>query len=209
MFSTAPQTPMQKVPGYSLDTDETLRQAMQKLKQAPQQATQQATTTSIPHAYVIPIPIVSSENMATSHLPPSDPSCDVGGVVETTNNSHSLTPAHCQFAPILADGLVTSSSTSGGAVMAPQVAQQPSYMQHYHEAAPPPGIANFQTFSYSPHGGFFLPAGYRLIYAPTTTPQTQPATPATPQLGNSHDGTPPGEPQHCPDINTALAQSEQ
>lgn len=210
VFSTAPQTPMQKVPGYSLDTDETLRLAMQKLKQAPQQG---SATTGIPHAYVIPIPIVSSENVGTAaHMTPSDSSLPPSdGIVETTNNGvlpvaqHSLTPAHCQFAPILADGLVTSSSTSGGTLMAPQVAQASPYM-HYHEA---PSIANFQTFSYSPHGGFFLPAGYRLIYAPTTTPQTQPATPATPQLGNSHDGTPPGEPQHCPDINTALAQTEQ
>jgi hypothetical protein len=63
---------------------------------------------------------------------------------------------------------------------------------HYHEPA-------LQAFSYAPHGSFFLPAGYRLIYAPQTagaTPQMQPATPATPQLGNSsNDGTPPAESQ--------------
>lgn len=63
MFNTTPQTPLQKAPSNYPDTDETLRLAMQKLKQTPLQLQPQQAATGIPHAYVIPIPVVPSETM--------------------------------------------------------------------------------------------------------------------------------------------------
>lgn len=65
MFSSATQTPLQRKLSYSPDTEETLRLATQKLKQpaVQQQQQQQSANSAIPHAYVIPVPIVPSENL--------------------------------------------------------------------------------------------------------------------------------------------------
>lgn len=62
MFSPATQTPIQRKLSYSPDTEETLRLATQKLKQ-PVAASQQQQQSGIPHAYVIPVPIVPSDNL--------------------------------------------------------------------------------------------------------------------------------------------------
>lgn len=59
MFSPATQTPIQRKLSYSPDTEETLRLATQKLKQ-PSAPHQQS---GIPHAYVIPVPMVPSDNL--------------------------------------------------------------------------------------------------------------------------------------------------
>ncbi|XP_011503248.1 PREDICTED: serine/threonine-protein kinase WNK1 [Ceratosolen solmsi marchali] len=193
MFSPATQTPMQRKLSYSPDTEETLRLATQKLKQPAQSA-----GSAIPHAYVIPVPIVPSENLqsisssaqtsATSEIP------DVGVVSTNGPTTQVLGQSQYQFGPTTLPDVTTqgsSTSTLVTSAMAGSSAGSTGYI-HYHEPA-------LQAFSYAPHGSFFLPAGYRLIYAPQTagaTPQMQPATPATPQLGNSsNDGTPPGEPQ--------------
>lgn len=213
MFSTAPQTPLQRISSQSPDTDETLRLATQKLKQPLHQAQpqQQQQTTSIPHAYVIPIPLMPSENVqsiAAQHC--SSYSSEISETIGSTNGPTILNPTQYQFAPILPDGANITAATTGTLVAPTPISGSSgngaAYL-HYHQG---PTLANFQTFGYTPHGGFFLPTGYRLIYAPTGTPQSQPATPATPQLGHSHDGTPPGEMQHCSEHATTTAcQSDQ
>lgn len=209
MFSTAPQTPIQRPPGQSPDTEETLRLAMQKLRQTPQSSHQQ--TANIPHAYVIPIPVMPSENM--QNIPQQQHSTNyntsvtnVNESMETigsTNGPTTLNSARYQFAPIIPDGANIAGPPSGSLVAPTPISGSTanSGYLHYHQG---PTLANFQTFGYTPHGGFFLPAGYRLIYAPTSSPQSQPATPATPHLGNSHNGTPPGEPQNCSEYNTTM-----
>lgn len=166
MFSSAPS--FRRISSYALDTDETLRLATQKLIQTPQQP----APTNIPHAYVIPIPVMPSADNVQNYNHQAEAS--VAEVVGSTNGS-----------------TIASNHASGGSIVAPQPAGAAGFV-HYHEQ---PALANFQTFSYPPHGGFFLPAGYRLVYAPTGTPQSQPATPATPHHGNSRGGSPPGEPQ--------------
>lgn len=191
MFSSGPQASFRRISNYSPDTEETLRLATQKLKQAPQQP----VSTNIPHAYVIPIPVMSStENI--QNISGYGQSSETGEIIGSTNGPTTVTNhAQYQFAPIISD-VTTIGSTSGGSLVTPTPivtsGANAGYV-HYHD---PSALTNFQTFSYTPHGGFFLPAGYRLVYAPTGTPQSQPATPATPHLGNSHDGTPPGERQH-------------
>ncbi|XP_063978625.1 serine/threonine-protein kinase Wnk isoform X2 [Diachasmimorpha longicaudata] len=187
MFSTAPQASFRRISGYVPDTDETLRLATQKLKQASQPAS------SISHAYVIPIPVMPE----SSHKPFAIQENESIGSTNGPTISH---PGY-QFTSIIPDGAsVTtgkgsivqatplSSSTSTAGVSSAGGA--PGYV-HYHDSH----SANFQTFSYTPHGGFFLPPGYRLVYAPPDTSQSQPETPATPHPSGSHDGTPPGEPQ--------------
>lgn len=172
MFSPAPQTPLQRKLSYSLDTEETLRLATQKLKQPP------PATAGIPHAYVIPVPVVPSESLQS--MPHASGESDGALVVAAAAASSSTATNGCQqyqFAPILPPELNCSNGPGG-------------YIHYHHEA---PTLTNLQAFNYAQHSGFFLPAGYRLVYAPAGTPQVQPATPATPQLGNSHDGTPPGE----------------
>lgn len=192
MFSTAPQTPLQKGPNNYPDTDETLRLAMQKLKQAPLQLQPQQASAGIPHAYVIPIPVVPSENIPSvvSQQGNNCPS-DTAESVDTTHN-----PAQYQFAPILSEG--TNIPPAIGQLSAPlSISSSTGGYIQYHEGQP---LSNFQTFSCTPHGGFFLPAGYRLIYAPTTgTTQSQPATPAAASYvaSSSRDDTPPtSEPHH-------------
>lgn len=197
MFSTAPQTSFHRISNYSQDTEETLRLATQKLKQSPQQST------NIPHTYVIPIPIMpSTDNIQNV---PSYAS-EAAEIIGSTNGPTTVsTHPQYQFTPILSDNSITS-APSGSLVTSTPIptASGPSYI-HYHD---PKTLANFQAFSYTPHSGFFLPAGYRLIYAPTGTPQSQPTTPATPHVGNSHDGTPPGEPQHD-NTQSSTSQLEQ
>lgn len=209
MFSTAPQTPLQKIPSQSLDTEETLRLAMQKLKQTPQPShQQQQQTANIPHAYVIPIPVMPSENMQNIVQHPSNytSAMNANETLETigsTNGPTTLNPTRYQFAPIIPDGPNITGPTSDSLVAPTPISgsvTNSGYL-HYHQG---PTLANFQTFGYTPHGGFFLPAGYRLIYAPTSSPHSQPATPATPHLGNSNNGTPPGEPQHCSEYGTTV-----
>lgn len=89
----------------------------------------------------------------------------------------------------------TSSSTS--------IIHSNAFVQ-YQEAAS--GMPGFQSYNYSTRPGFFLPSGYRLVYTPTGSAQSQPATPATPQPGNSSEGTPPGE-SHYSETNDAPAAS--
>lgn len=190
MFSTAPQTPLQKGSNNYPDTDETLRLAMQKLKQTPLQLQPQQASAGIPHAYVIPIPVVPSENMQSVVSQQSN-NCpnDISESIDTTHSMAVGNPTQYQFAPILSEGTNISSTTIGPlSASAPlSISGTPSaYIQYEGQPLP-----NFQTFSCTPHGGFFLPAGYRLIYTPPTT-QSQPATPATSHVTNSsRDDTPP------------------
>lgn len=202
MFSTTPQTPLQKAPSNYPDTDETLRLAMQKLKQTPLQLQPQQATAGIPHAYVIPIPVVPSETMQNMPAQQSTTSY-TSEIVESVDPAHNpaiINSAQYQFAPILPDGTNIAVSSTGSLVTPIPMSSATGsggYIQ-YHENQT---IPNFQTFSCTPHGGFFIPAGYRLIYAPPgasqSQSQSQPATPATPHIGNSHDGTPPAEPLHA------------
>ena len=252
MYSTTSQsTTLRQLPSYSPDTDETLRLATQKLNQAPQhyhqvqQYAQQQQAPGIPHAYVIPIPLMPDNHQQqtqqqhtyqhlSTDLQESVGSCSNGQTTTGTTNSSSSSTAvmhdamyagvqshyqfapiipdatnsashgHYQFAPILLDGntgtpsSMTNTGMSSGAIVTPtpisMSARPPVPYLQYHEA--PPGIANYPTFGYSSHPGFFLPTGYRLVYEPTGTSQSQPATPAAAHLSNSHDGTPPGETQH-------------
>lgn len=190
MFGTTPQTPLQKGPSNYPDTDETLRLAMQKLKQTPLQLQPQQASAGIPHAYVIPIPVVPSENMQ-SVVSQQGNNCsnDVSESIDTTHSTVVGNTTQYQFTPILSEGTNISSTNVG-----PLPASAPlsisgatsAYIQYEGQPLP-----NFQTFSCTPHGGFFLPAGYRLIYTPPTT-QSQPATPATSHVANSsRDDTPP------------------
>lgn len=186
MFSTAPQASFRRVSGYCPDTEETLRLATQKLKQAPQQQK------NIPHAYVIPIPVMPAATATTATQ--NDEQQIIGSTNGPTHPQYSH-PQY-QFTPIIPDGTAASGNTSASAncnIVTPTPLTSTGYLQYHDTGA----ISNFQTFNCSPHGGFLLPAGYRLVYAPTGTPQSsQPATPATPRLGNSHDGTPPSEQHH-------------
>ncbi|XP_054007289.1 mucin-17-like isoform X3 [Hylaeus anthracinus] len=207
MFNTTPQTPLQKASSNYPDTDETLRLAMQKLKQTPLQLQPQQATAGIPHAYVIPIPVVPSETM--QNMPSQQSSSytsEVGESFDSTHNSAIINSAQYQFAPIIPDGTNIAVSSTGSLVTPIPISSSTGsggYIQ-YHENQPVP---NFQTFSCTPHGGFFLPAGYRLIYAPPGASQSQPATPATPHIGNSHDGTPPAEPLHTNTDNSTAPPS--
>ncbi|XP_018396498.1 PREDICTED: uncharacterized protein LOC108774792 [Cyphomyrmex costatus] len=190
MFSTAPQTPLQKGPNNYPDTDETLRLAMQKLKQTPLQLQPQQTSAGIPHAYVIPIPVVPSENIQ-SVVSQQGNNCsnDVSESIDTTHSTVVGNPTQYQFTPILSEGTNISSTNVGSlptSAPLPISGATSAYIQYEGQPLP-----NFQTFSCTPHGGFFLPAGYRLIYTPPTT-QSQPATPATSHVANSsRDDTPP------------------
>ncbi|XP_015119573.1 uncharacterized protein LOC107042871 isoform X2 [Diachasma alloeum] len=187
MFSTAPQASFRRISGYVPDTEETLRLATQKLKQASQPAS------SISHAYVIPIPVMPESSHKSFAIQESE---SIG-----STNGPTITHPGYQFTSILPDGASVASgigsivqatpvSSSAGSSGVSGATGGPGYV-HYHDSH----SANFQTFSYTPHGGFFLPPGYRLVYAPPETSQSQPETPATPHPGCSHDGTPPGEPQ--------------
>lgn len=195
MFSTAPQTPLQKGPNNYPDTDETLRLAMQKLKQTPLQLQPQQASAGIPHAYVIPIPVVPSENMQ-SVVSQQGNNCsnDISESIDTMHSTAVGNPTQYQFAPILSEGTNISSTTGPLPASAPlSISGATSAYIQYHEGQP---LSNFQTFSCTPHGGFFLPAGYRLIYTPPTT-QSQPATPATSHVANSsRDDTPPTAESH-------------
>ncbi|XP_071626881.1 uncharacterized protein Wnk isoform X3 [Temnothorax longispinosus] len=204
MFGTAPQTPLQKGPNNYPDTDETLRLAMQKLKQTPLQLQPQQASAGIPHAYVIPIPVVPSENMQSVVSQQSNNcSNDISESIDTTHSTAVGNPTQYQFAPILSEGTNIPSTT--GPLSAPAPLSIPgatsAYIQ-YHEGQPLP---NFQTFSCTPHGGFFLPAGYRLIYTPPTT-QSQPATPATSHVtSSSRDDTPPtAEPHYSTTVENSM-----
>ncbi|XP_066588439.1 serine/threonine-protein kinase Wnk-like isoform X2 [Prorops nasuta] len=233
MFSTAPQTPLQKGSNHYPDTEETLRLAMQKLKQTPVQCSQ-PTATGIPHAYVIPIPVVPSENMQNpahvshshSHVETEPESCqpqyqftpiipDGSNTVSTAGAMASTTTPISSSAvqALMTSAPINSTAATGNfiqyheapALMTPapiSSAATGNFIQ-YHEA---PALQNFQTFSYTPQG-FFLPAGYRLVYAPAET--SQPPTPATPHIGNSHDGTPPGEPQHTNETSSNPSKIDQ
>lgn len=76
MFSPATQTPIQRKLSFSPDTEETLRLATQKLKQPVQSA-----GSAIPHAYVIPVPIVPSENL--QNISSANEISDMGMVAST------------------------------------------------------------------------------------------------------------------------------
>lgn len=206
MFNTNPQTPLQKAPNNYPDTDETLRLAMQKLKQTPLQLQPQQAATGIPHAYVIPIPVVPSEtiqNVSTQQS--SSYTSEIAESLDSAHNPAIINSAQYQFTPILPDGTNIAVSSTGSLVTPIPISSSTgsgNYIQ-YHENQTLP---NFQTFSCTSHGGFFLPAGYRLIYAPPGgTSQSQPATPATPHIGNSHDGTPPTESLHTANVDNSTA----
>ncbi|KOC60991.1 Serine/threonine-protein kinase WNK3 [Habropoda laboriosa] len=205
MFNTTPQTPLQKAPSNYPDTDETLRLAMQKLKQTPLQLQPQQAAAGIPHAYVIPIPVVPSETM--QNVPSQQSSSytsDIAESLDPTHNPAIINSTQYQFTPILPDGTNIAVSSTGSLVTPIPISSSTGsggYIQ-YHENQT---LSNFQTFSCTPHGGFFLPAGYRLIYAPPGASQSQPATPATPHIGNSHDGTPPAEPLHAANADNSTA----
>ncbi|KOX79935.1 Serine/threonine-protein kinase WNK1 [Melipona quadrifasciata] len=208
MFNTTPQTPLQKVPSNYPDTDETLRLAMQKLKQTPLQLQSQQAATGIPHAYVIPIPVVPSETMQNvSTQQSASYSSEVTESLEPVHNPAIINPAQYQFTPILPDGTNIAVSSTGSLVTPIPISSSTGsggYIQYHDNQT----LSNFQAFSCTPHGGFFLPAGYRLIYAPPGgTSQSQPATPATPHIGNSHDGTPPAEPLHTTNVDNSTAPS--
>ncbi|XP_076240091.1 wnk kinase isoform X3 [Calliopsis andreniformis] len=212
VFSTTPQTPLQKAPSNYPDTDETLRLAMQKLKQTPLQLQPQQATAGIPHAYVIPIPVVPSETMqnVTSQQSTNNYTSEMAEPLESTHNPAIINSTQYQFTPIIPDGTNIAVSSTGSLVTPIPISSTTgsgAYIQ-YHENQT---IPNFQTFSCTPHGGFFIPAGYRLIYAPPgasqSQSQSQPATPATPHIGNSHDGTPPTEPLHANTDNSAAPSS--
>jgi hypothetical protein len=95
MFSPATQTPMQRKLSYSPDTEETLRLATQKLKQPAQSA-----GSAIPHAYVIPVPIVPSENLqsisSSAQTSAANEMPDVG-VVTSTNVSTAQMLGQSQY----------------------------------------------------------------------------------------------------------------
>ncbi|XP_034193683.2 wnk kinase isoform X1 [Osmia lignaria lignaria] len=221
MFNTTPQTPLQKAPSNYPDTDETLRLAMQKLKQTPLQLQPQQATAGIPHAYVIPIPVVPSETMqSVSSQQSGSYTSEVAESLDPTHNPTIINSAQYQFAPVLSDGTNISVSSTGSLVTSIPISSSTGsggYIQ-YHENQTLP---NFQTFSCTPHGGFFLPAGYRLIYAPPgasqsqsqtqsqsqSQSQSQPVTPATPHIGSSHDGTPPAEPLQANNDNSTAPLS--
>lgn len=213
MFSTAPQTPLQKGPNNYPDTDETLRLAMQKLKQTPLQLQpQQQASAGIPHAYVIPIPVVPSENMQSVVSQQSNNcSNDISEGIDSMHSTAIGNPTQYQFAPILSDG-ANISSTTGSAPLSISNSTGTTYIQ-YHEGQQP--LPNFQAFSCASHGGFFLPAGYRLIYAPPagTTP-SQPATPAASYVASSsrdNDTPPTAEPHYSTTTaeNTTVPPSDQ
>ena len=157
MISTDPQAPLHRQLSYSPDTEETLKLATQKLK----------LTTGIPHAYVIPVQVMPSENRQHT-----------GDTSELFNAVNSLTTLN-PYAQFVSEG--TSVNT-----------------ENYIQTLEGPLLSNLQSFT--PHGGFFLPAGYRLIYAPVGSAQVQSTTPSTPQLGNSNDDTPPTELQTCSEL---------
>ncbi|XP_032679490.1 uncharacterized protein LOC116847957 isoform X3 [Odontomachus brunneus] len=206
MISTAPQTPLQKGSNNYPDTDETLRLAMQKLKQTPLQLQPQQASAGIPHAYVIPIPVVPSENMQSIVSQQSNNcSNDTTEGIDMTHSPAVSNPTQYQFAPILSEGTNVPSTTGTLSAPLPITSSTGAYIQ-YHEGQP---LTNFQTFSCTPHGGFFLPAGYRLIYAPSTgTTQSQPATPAaTSHVTSSRDDTPPTEPPSQPTPPTSHSAS--
>lgn len=79
MFSPATQTPIQRKLSYSPDTEETLRLATQKLKQ-PQGPTQ-SQAQALSHAYVIPVPIVPSDNYQSIATQQSEQP-DIAGMVQ-------------------------------------------------------------------------------------------------------------------------------
>ncbi|XP_033190942.2 wnk kinase isoform X4 [Bombus vancouverensis nearcticus] len=206
MFNTTPQTPLQKAPSNYPDTDETLRLAMQKLKQTPLQLQPQQAATGIPHAYVIPIPVVPSETMQNvSTQQPTTYTSELTESLEPAHNPTIINSTQYQFTPILPDGTNYAVSSTGSLVTPIPISSSTGsggYIQYHDNQT----LSNFQTFSCTPHGGFFLPAGYRLIYAPSGgTSQSQPATPATPHIGNSHDGTPPAEPLHAANVDNSTA----
>ncbi|XP_014481955.1 PREDICTED: uncharacterized protein LOC106748175 isoform X3 [Dinoponera quadriceps] len=214
MISTAPQTPLQKGPNNYPDTDETLRLAMQKLKQTPLQLQPQQASAGIPHAYVIPIPVVPSENIPNI-VSQQNNNCS-NDTIEGVDMTHSpavSNPTQYQFASMLSEGANMPSATGALPAPLPIATSTGAYIQ-YHEGQP---LSNFQTFSCTPHGGFFLPAGYRLIYAPSTgTTQSQPATPAatSSHITNSRDDTPPTEPlashhSALADSSTVFSHSDQ
>lgn len=207
MFNTTPQTPLQKAPSNYPDTEETLRLAMQKLKQTPLQLQPQQAAAGIPHAYVIPIPVVPSETMQNvSSQQSTSYTSDVAESLEPTHNPGIINSAQYQFTPIIPDGTNIAVSSTGSLVTPIPISNSTAsggYIQYQGNQT----LSNFQTFSCTPHGGFFLPAGYRLIYAPAGATQSQPATPATPYIGNSHDGTPPAEPLHTANADNTTAPS--
>ncbi|KAK9297698.1 hypothetical protein QLX08_008739 [Tetragonisca angustula] len=207
MFNTTPQTPLQKAPSNYPDTDETLLLAMQKLKQTPLQLQSQQAATGIPHAYVIPIPVVPSETMQNVSNQSASYSSEITESLEPLHNPAIINPAQYQFTPILPDGTNIAVSSTGSLVTPIPISSSTGsggYIQYHDNQT----LSNFQAFSCTPHGGFFLPAGYRLIYAPPGgTSQSQPATPATPHIGNSHDGTPPAEPLHTTNVDNSTAPS--
>lgn len=206
MFSTAPQTPLQKGPNNHLDTEETLRLARQKLKQTPLQLQPQQASAGIPHAYVIPIPVVPSENMQNVVSQQSNNcSNDTSEGIDSTHSSVVNNPAQYQFAPILSEGTNVSSATGPLSTSLTIPSSTGGYIQ-YHEGQ---ALSNFQTFNCTPHSGFILPPGYRLIYAPTGTTQSQPATPATSHVTNSRDDTPPMETHHSTIENSSTPHSDQ
>ena len=102
MFSPATQTPMQRKLSYSPDTEETLRLATQKLKQPAQGA-----GSAIPHAYVIPVPIVPSDNLpsisaaaaAAVHTSVASDMPDMGQLVSSSSapTTQILSQAQYQF----------------------------------------------------------------------------------------------------------------
>lgn len=195
MFSTAPQTPLQKGPNNYPDTDETLRLAMQKLKQTPLQLQpQQQASAGIPHAYVIPIPVVPSENMQSVVSQQSNNcSNDLSEGIDSIHSTAVGNPTQYQFAPILEGANISSTTIPTPLSISNSTAA--TYVQ-YHEGQQP--LPNFQAFSCTPHGGFFLPAGYRLIYAPAGTTPSQPATPAVSHVASSSrdNDTPPTAESH-------------
>ncbi|XP_029659194.1 serine/threonine-protein kinase WNK1 isoform X3 [Formica exsecta] len=209
MFSTAPQTPLQKGPNNYPDTEETLRLAMQKLKQTPLQLQpQQQASAGIPHAYVIPIPVVPSENMQSVVSQQSNNcSNDLTEGIDSMHNTAVGNSTQYQFTPILSEG-ANISSTTGLAPLSISNSTGTTYIQ-YHEGQQ--SLPNFQAFSYTPHGGFFLPTGYRLIYAPSAgmTP-SQPATPAAPHVASSsrdNDTPPTAEPHYSTTVENSTVPS--
>lgn len=162
MISADSQTPFHRKLSYSPDTEETLKLATQKLN----------LTAGIPHAYVIPVQVMPSENRLNIL---GQHTSDTSELVNAANSLTTLNP----FTKFVPEG--TSINT-----------------ENYIQSLEAPRLSNLQTFT--SHGGFFLPAGYRLIYAPVGSSQIQSTTPTAPQFENSNNDTPPAELQSCSEL---------
>ena len=139
-------------------------------EKTPRIATSQLKQTTVrPHAYVFPVHVLPSENIQSTAAQ------HIGDALELANSVNDTTTIN-KFTQFVSEGISGNS-------------------ENYIHSFEGPLLSNLQTFT--SHGGFFLPAGYQLIYAPLGNSQVQSTTPTTPQLESLHDNISPSELQCC------------